>query len=352
MAVPSSETLNYDAVLSTTLYNYRPTLYDQISTSNALLFFLRRRGGDSWRVLDALGAKAEFELMYELGSADSYSNYDPLNTDPMDGVTSALWDWRQASVPIAISGLEELKNAGEYQKLNLLQTKMKQATLGIEDFFGKRLMYGAGGSSITSAYVSPTNGSTFIDPLPLIVKYDPTTSTSIGNINQSTYSWWANQTVTSTASTFSGFLKELRNLNNLCTKGPGGPPDLWLSDQLSYELYESALAAAHRNPDYDFGDIPFDAVAFKGKPMIWDEFVPDAAGDSATQSASSGTIYALNTQFWGLQVARDRNFMTTDFTKPENQDARLAHILFAGAVGVQNRRKQGVIGAITTTTAS
>jgi hypothetical protein len=51
-------------------------------------------------------------------------------------------------------------------------------------------------------------------------------------------------------------------------------------------------------------------------------------------------------------VASSRNFSMTPFVKPENQDARVAHVLFAGAACVGNRRKQGVMGGIDTTIAS
>src|SRR3989304_2665076 len=108
---PSALTLNFDAVLSTTLFNWSKTLEDQIATSNALLFTIRK--GNGYITITDIGERAAMPLMYEIGSADSYSGYDVLDTTPMDGISAAFYDWRQASVPIAISGLEERKNAGE-----------------------------------------------------------------------------------------------------------------------------------------------------------------------------------------------------------------------------------------------
>jgi len=44
-SAPSSYTVNYDALLSTTLYNYRPTLVDNIFKSSVLLSLLRMNNG-------------------------------------------------------------------------------------------------------------------------------------------------------------------------------------------------------------------------------------------------------------------------------------------------------------------
>jgi hypothetical protein len=357
MAVPSSETRSWDALISTTLSNVRPALEDEISTSNAFLFFLMRKQSGGYVGESSLGDRLGLPLMYEMGTADVYSGYDQLDTTPMDGITTAWYDWRQYAGPIAISRIEERKNSGQHQLINLLKAKTKQCLLGLQDLFGKSIFQGNGPNSataITTAYTSSSNGAVGLDPLPLQVKFDPTSSTSIGNINQQTYTWWANQYTDSAASSFAGHLKEFRHMFNLCSKGPGGGPNLFVADMNVYELYEAALAAMHRNPSYNVADIPFDNVAFKGKPLVWDEFVPDVDNGTVTSIpvAASGTMYFLNTNFWSIHYDRETNFINTPFVRPENQDAKVAHIMWYGAMGSSNRRKQGVVGGIATTTTS
>lgn len=349
---PSALSLSYDALLSSTLFNYRRTLEDNISKTNAFYYQLMRIDPAGYQTMAEIGDRMMMPLMYEIGTADSYSGYDVLDVTPMDGITSSFWDWRQASVPIAISALEEKKNAGEARILNLLEAKTQQAEMGIQEFFNTRFLVGAGGSSITSAYQSAANGSAFIDPLPLLVKHDPTTSTVVGNINQNTYSWWRNQYASSSATTFAAFLTELRKLRLKCNRGPGGKPNLHLVDEDTYSLYEQALAVKHQNPSYQRADIPFENIAFYGSAVVADEKVPDVAGGSETQSTTSGTWFMLNTKFIAVKVHAGTNFAPTPFTKPENQDAKVAHILWLGAVGISNRRKQGVIGSIDTTLTS
>jgi hypothetical protein len=309
----------------------------------------KSKGG--YKTITDLGDRMAMPLMYELGNADSYSGYDVLGVQPADGITMAFFNWAQAAVPISISGLEEKKNRGEAKIIDLLESKTKQAELGLQEFFNKRLLQGAGGSTITTAYTSAINGSTFVDPLPLTVAYDPTASVSIGSINQATNGWWQNKTASGqNDTTFALVLKKLRHLRNDCSKGPGGPPDLHLATQGTAELYEAALAAAHRNPSYQVADIPFDNVGFYGQPVTWDEFMPDFYDGTVTQTKGSWVM--LNTKFWGLRVDKETNFAPTPFIKPENQDARTSHILWLGAVGVSNRRKQGVYGRIDETIAS
>lgn len=355
MPIPSSLTLNYDALLSTTLFNYHKTIEDQISTSNIIFYYLTKKEEDGYIGVSDIGDRCQFTLMYELGgAADTYSGYDTLPVSPTDGVTSAFFDWRQLAIPISISRLEERKNSGEAKMKDLLKTKTKQAVLGVQEFWAKLLLQGAGitGGAITSAYTSASNGSAGIDPLPLLVAKDPTASVSIGNINQNTYSWWRNQFKSCTNTNFATFRKDLRNLKNNAMKGPGGAPNVWISDQLVAEFYEEILAASHRNPSYEKADIPFEAVNMFGRPLVWDEFVPNWQTAAVTQVSTQGSLVGLNTKFLQCKYDKETNFVTTDFKKPVDQDAKVAHIMWLGSMGIQNRRKQCVMFNINTTLTS
>jgi hypothetical protein len=353
---PSSETKNYDALLSLTLANYRATLQDTISTSNAFFFTLKEQA-DGWRGVSNLGERIEIPLMYEMGTADVYSGYDVLDVTPMEGITKAYFEWTQMSVPITISRIEERKNSGELALISLLKSKTKQALLGLQDLFGKALLQGNGPNSataITTPYTSPINGATGFSPLPLLVKYDPTSSTVIGNINQSTYAWWANQFKADASTTYAGFLKTLSGLYNKCTAGPGGSPNLFLCDRQVYELYEAAMWAKYQNPSFTKANFPFDALNFKGKPLTWDDFVPDVTNGTIASIpvAAAGTLYMLNTNFFDVTYDNETNFINTPFITPENQDAKVSHVMWYGSTTVSNRKKHGVQGSIDTTITS
>lgn len=353
----TSVTRSFTATVASVLDKVRKKVEDNITANNKLLYFYRKSG--NWKGVKSGGDRYRVSLMYELGAADSYSGYGQIDVTPADGITSAFYDWRQAAAAISISGMDQFQNRGTERVFDLLKEKTTQAVLGLEDLFGRGMLQGQGSidsSSITTARTSATNASTFIDPLPLLVKFDPTSSTSIGGINQSTESWWRNQYTDSSATTYAGVLKEMRKMFNDCSKGGGGgkgSPNFLVADQASFELYESALAANHRNPSYQKGDIPFETVAFKGQPVVWDEFVPDAKnGDLTPAGSDSGTIYFLNSNYLGVTFDKQHNFSVGDFVHPENQDAKTALVLWYGVHWTSNRRKLGVLGGITTTTAA
>jgi len=309
----------------------------------------------SWITVPALGERCRFSLRYQNGFADTYEGYDPIDTTPIDGITSAFFSWVQMVVLITISRIEERKNAGEYQMIDLLEEKANQAMDGIQEKFNRGFLQGNGinsATAITTPYTSSMNGSLFLVPLPALIANAPTAGT-VGSIpcnsTSDGKSYWANQQRAATDTNYASFLKDLTGLYNDCSKGPGGGPDMNLTDQATSEFYEAALRSQNRYTETLRADIPFDNVAFRGKPLVWDEFMPNWSGGTTVQSATQGTWLMVNSR--NLQVKYDgsTNFLTTPFIRPDNQDAQTCQILWYGSAGVNNRRKHGVLSDINTT---
>lgn len=338
---PNANTLNYDSLVSTSLANYRKQLVDNISSSN--VFFSQI----PWESQDG-GLYIAEDLMYALGTADTYSGYDELPLTPMEGITQSTWQWCQAAMPVSISELERKQN--KHRIVNLVTAKIMQAEMGFKEFYGKNFLQGSvnqAGGSLLTPYTSTTNGASFVDPLPKLIQYDPTASLTLGGINQNTYSWWRNQYAVSAATTTTAFMNEILNMYNLCSKGPGGPPDLILCDQKTWELVHQSYRAYFQNNAMSDGQFPFPNLKFLQSRLVWDEWVPNVyAGTADTTTATGGTMYFLNTKFFKCIYEAETNFVATDFQRPINQDAKYKHILWMGTVVMSNRRKQGVIGKI------
>jgi hypothetical protein len=351
----TSTTRSYTSIVASVLDKVRDKVEDQITRNNKLLYFYKKNG--NMKKVSSGGDKYRVSLMYELAASDSYSSFGQIDVTPSDGITSAFFDWRQAAAAISISGLEEFKNRGSERVFDLLKERTTQAVLGLEDLFTKGMLQGHAaidGTSITTARTSTVNGSVFVDPLPLLVSSDGTGT--VGSIAAGTETWWKNQYLDDTSTTFAGFLKNCRHVYNLCSKGgngSAGAPNLILMNQDTYELYESALAALHQNTSYVNADLPFQNIKMKGADVVWDESVVDVKNADTTPSGSdAGTAYFLNTNYLGVTVDSQHNFSAGDFVNPENQDAKTALVLWYGVHWTSNRRKQGVLFGITTTTAS
>jgi hypothetical protein len=354
----TSETRTYGSLLSTTLENWARGAEDQVTSSMFFYFALKRSG--SWQsVSGGLGERVKYSLVTDNNVTDSYNNYDIIPVVPMDGMTSAFYDWAQAATTITISGLEKRQNDGEYQQIDLLETKTSQANNSIREFFLKALLQGNGinsATAITTKYTSPLNGSTFFTPLPLLVGQTPTAGTvgaiACNTTNDSGVQFWANQKRAATDTNFASFLQDLRRLRNDCGKGIGGFPDMHLVDQATQELYESAMASQNRYVDYKRADIPFDNVTFHGSPVVWEEYMPNWSGVTTVQSATQGTWLMLNSKYVQVKYDSQTNFRVTSFQEPENQDSESCKILWYGTLGTNQRRKLGVLSDITTTLTS
>lgn len=351
---PSQNTINYDALLSTTLFNYRSTMADNIFKDSAFLAALREFGGVEEQTG---GERIAMPLMYGTNkTVKSYSGYETLDTTPQDGMTTAFYDWREIAGTISISRKEERQNTGESRLLNLLQQKIRQAEMSMREELNAQLLQG----TVSGTEFVPGNDAKDLNPLGYFLRKDntadPASGGNVGNIAASN-SWWRHQTAvldsgsTDTGnafalsvSTYAGLKVALRRMYNHCSKGSGGSPNLIVADQNTFETYENALDTNIRFASTKMGDLGFDSVKLRGAEMIWDEVIPDV--DNGTVAITDGTAFFLNTEFYKLIIDSETDIVTTPFVEPENQTARTAKVLFMGNAGVNNLRKLGVVYAV------
>ncbi len=355
--IPSSLTDNYDALLTTTLRNMQPRIHDNITRGNKFLAWLKSRG--RFRSVDG-GERVQAPLMHAQNStSDIYSGYGTLDTTPQDGITSAFYDWAQLSVSIAISRKEERQNSGSSQKINLLQAKTMQAEASIRETLNNCIVSGkisTGASADLGQFVARTGtlDTSASGPLPLtaIIDANASRSVSIGNINGNTYSFWRNLATDSAATTFAGLKQDMNNAYNDASKGTGGSPDLILGDQVAWEQYWNSLQTQERYITPRSLDVlgGVESLRFRGAEFIWDEIVPDVKTNAdvvdAIGTITLSTMYFINSSTMEWVVDSGTDFITTPFVRPENQDAKVAQILWMGALGCNNRRKNHVLMGI------
>lgn len=320
-----SETRTYDALLTTTLANYRKTLVDNIFDDYPFLSYINgklgraMRGGSIKRVVDG-GESIVEHLLYEQNSTvKSYAGAETLDTTLQEGMTLARYAWKQYAVSVGITGLEKRNNQGEAAMINLLTAKTKQAEMSLRDRM-----------SVDSFSDGTGNGSKNLTGLAALVS----TTATVGGIAPATYTWWK-ANVTSTAGSFAATgIDKMRTMFNNITFG-NDKPDFIVTDQNVYEYYEKTLQPQERFGSNTVADAGFMNLTFKGVPIVFD------------RDCTSGYMYFLNSEYLSFVVHRDADFSTGPFVTPENQDVSTAMIIFQGNLTTNNRRKLGVITGFT-----
>lgn len=361
-SAPNNITTYLDSVFSTSIANYSKSLKDNIGASNAFLYDLLK--SDMYQSADG-GTYITEQLMYALAPMDSYDGYDELSTATTDGITQAQFDWRQMASPISYNMKEVVQN--QHKILDLVDARINQSEMGIQEGWAQAFMWGSGGSggALYTAKSSSVNSSSSIDPLPLLVSYDVTTSRKVGGIDQSLQSWWRNKTAASTATTYTAFLYELENMYNSVSLGTGGPPTHILMDQTTYQLFIHAYFSVYKaNPDALDGGYPFVGKKFLNAKIIMDDKVPDyysgtvgtlVGGSVDNSTLTYGSAIFLNSKFVKVRYWPQRDFELLkdengkSFVKPINGDSRIGHIGWMGNSTISNRRKHGVLAKIART---
>ena len=308
---------NVDGLLSHSLSAVRKKLADNIFTRIPLFMWFKQKA----RMTEEGGATLVVPLMYGKNTtAKSYSGYGILDTTPQDGLTAAQYQWAQYSASISISGREErIQNKGEKAVIKLLDSKVTQAEMSLRDQLDINL------------WATATTGTNIL-ALPTIVD----TTTTIADVSKSANSWWQAQVNASGSFAAQGKADMNVTYNEILNQSMDNTgPDFICGTQAVYEFYENSLTAQLRYTDNKFADAGFENLKYKGATMTFDGNVP------------SGNLFFLRSDNLKLVTNEATNFITTPFIKPENQDARVAQILWAGQVVSDNNRKLGKMTGIT-----
>lgn len=276
-------------------------------------------------------------LMYGLNSTvKSYSGYGILDTTPQQGMTSAKYPWKQVAGSISISRLEERQNSGKQRLINLLQAKVKQSEISMRNALNL-MFYGDGTGNFNQD----------IFGLQLLVENGAAWGT-VGGIDRSDAqnTWWRNQWIGTVGSfsaaeggSFKG-LNRMRTLYNNCSRG-NEHPDFAVTTQAVFEAFEATQVPNQRFVDSRVADVAFELLKFKGLILGFDSQINPGG-------AAADPLYMLNSAYLNWTVDVETDLITTDFIRPENQDARTAQMLLMGNLVTSNSSLQGVMDGITT----
>ena len=304
--------LTYDQISGITQRKFIPKLYDNIFNSNPLLQRHRKR---SYELVDG-GISIMVPLNYAVPTASGwYFGADTLNVNDNDQITAAEYSWKALYTNISILRTDELKNAGDEQMISLVKAKVKIAEKQMEDQLG------------TGIFSNATNAKSIIGLQQIV-----STSNTIGGISQSTNSWWQAGSVDSTTTTTS--LSAMQTVWNLCTIGSWSP-SVVITTRSLFNAYYALLQPQQRFQDADSASGGFQSLLFNGIPVLPDSHAPSSA------------MYFLNEDYIHLWAHKEEDMRFEPFSKPVNQNVKVAKIYWMGAYGTSNTRLQGALTALT-----
>ena len=246
----------------------------------------------------------------------SYDAYDPIDTTPQTGITSAQFNWKLLAGSVTYSRVEALKNNSKEKVIDLLEQKTMQLEESLRDEFN------------TEAFSDgTTNSGKGVTGLQAVIAATGT----FGGISRSANTWWQAQRDDNAQA-----LSEptMRTMFNNCSKNLTRPA-LILTTQTLFEKYLSLVQPAYRIVNNEMADLGFQNVEYMGVPIVWDVACP------------SGWMMFLNDRYLRIRVHPDADFKVTDRKEPANQLVFTQQVYWLGNITCNNCRFQGALTAKT-----
>lgn len=311
---------NISDVLATTIENRSRKTADNVTKNNAILSKLKASG--KIRPFSG-GHKIYEELTFaENGNGGWYSGYDVLPIAAQDVISAAEFDIKQYAVPVVMSGLEMLQNAGKEKIIDLMETRLAVAEATMANTLSDGLYgdgTGASGKELTGldAAVPVTNNSG-----------------TYGGISRSTWSFWRNQSTNTTGIVAATIQASWNALWASMIRG-NDRPDLIMVDSATWAYYIASLQALQRFSSPEVGALGFPSLKFMDADVILDGGI---GGYCPT-----GTAFFLNSKYIHFRPHSARNMVPLSPNRryATNQDAEVQILAWAGNLTCSGSQFQG-----------
>ena len=373
MAAVRSRTEALDSLAVSTWRHMKQRVADQVFNEVVFFAYLKSKG----KLQPYQGGKyIETPVSYAENDTVSWiSDQDAVNINDIDPLTTAEYDWRYLVASVARSQIEEQKNRGKMQIINLLKHKMEVAQNSLVKEIEARLFGGA------------DSNSKQMEGLQHLIADDPTAAANVGKIAQNTYSWWRNQTLnyatdasfgnSDTRAESSGGAADrgvanvfgaahasgpdkgivaMRQTKDACSKSLGNErPAIILTDYNIYRAYNASIDDHLRIITQKVGDLSFQTLTFEGLPILPSDNCPSDTSTSSSNlifdAACKGSkIYMIDTDHIYAYYDPGMYFDMTEWKPVPNQLKRAAQIVTAMNMIACSRRSSAVIhGGFTNT---
>jgi hypothetical protein len=301
---------NVTDIVATTIEKRSKKIQDNVTKNNALLTYIKDKG--NVRTFSGGSVILEELSFAENANAGWYSGYDLLPVSAQDVLSAAQFDIKQAAVPVVISGLDQLRNSGPEQIIDLMESRLKVAESTMANMIAQAIYSDGTGS-----------GGKQLVGLDAAVPVTPTTGT-YGGIDRATWSFWRSKSTTAgsalTAATVQGAMNTMwasliRGMDR---------PDLIIMDNNFWGIYMASLQPLQRFTDPSSANLGFPSIKFMDADVVLDGGI---GGFSTTKTA-----YFLNTKYHSFRPHAKRNMVPLSPNRrfAINQDAEVQILAFAG----------------------
>lgn len=318
---------NYSTIITSTLRNQSPKIFDAVVTNNALLFHLKKAG--NIRVVSG-GRVFTHPILYKKNSSFAARGANDTITLPItDPVTEAEYSVKTVSGSIVLTLIDLAKNAGNKEKLkDYTEIKKMEAEVSMGEVMGDQA-FGDG------------SGANDWDGLQKLISEDPSNQTDVGGIDPSASGneYWRNYShgtqVTAFNTSQAGFNAIDTSINE-STFGRMGPK-LMITTKAIWTLIQLGMTVNMRYATVDQaeGKQGFKALQYAGIPIVFDDNCPAEA------------LYGVNTEAIRLQALSHGNMKQTPFQIKDDQLVESALLYFFGNLTAGDRRTSFVIDSIT-----
>jgi hypothetical protein len=315
-------------IIATTIQNRSRTIADNVTKNNALLARLNQRG--NVKTISGGNVILEELSFAENGNAGFYSGYDLLPVAAQDVISAAEFNIKQFAVPVVMSGLEMLQNAGKEQFIDLMEARLNVAESTMMNKLAQSVYSdgtGSGGKEVTGLNAAVPSANT---------------TGTYGGIDRATWSFWRSQKYDFSDNVVTPGPTTIQNaMNQLwasCTRG-NDRPDLIVLDTIFWGYYMASLQAQQRFTSPDTGNLGFPSLKFMDADVVLD------GGIGGYCPASTG--FFLNTKYikWRPHAQRNMVPLAPNRRYAINQDAEVQILAWAGNLTSNGAQFQGRIQA-------
>lgn len=301
---------NASDLAATTIEKRSKRIQDNVTKNNAALAYIKDKGN----VRTVSGGTVIYEEISfaENGNAGWYSGYDMLPMAAQDVISAAQFDLKQAAVPVVISGLDQLKNSGPEQMIDLMESRLNVAESTMQN-----LMAAGVYSDGTAA------GGKQMVGLDAMIPITPSSGT-YGGIDRGTWTFWRPLSTTVGAAVTSANVQGYLNTEYAKLVRGMDRPNLLLMDPIWWGAYAASLQVLQRFTDPRKANLGFPTLQYMDADVVLDGGI---GGFITTK-----TCFMLNTKFISFRPHAKRNMVPLSPNRrfSVNQDAEVQILAWAG----------------------